>query len=189
MSKKSKRRKLRQRNFSGNSGKKPSEAPRAADTPPIDPSCQNHVNAQYDKTEAYLRRSCRENHIPVPDVFENWRIHFFSRGSALREWGRCLNHWLQDQKCKPVTDMTPNHILEKKIKERRETNGGVGPQFRTIEEKVANLKGVMTHGWKGPQATSRPTGHKSPWKPWVPEKKKPTIPAPSGMDGENHLVI
>jgi ribose-phosphate pyrophosphokinase len=160
-----------------NASQEPSESP----TPTrVDYSNQNHVNAAYDHTEAYLRKACKESDIMIPEVFENWRIWFFSRGSALREWQRCLPLWLQGGNEKPVTDMTPNHTLERKIKERREATGSDGPRFRTVEEKANNLRGdnhvAKIIPYQG--------------KPWTPAaRKEPTIGRPTGMHGEEHLVI
>ena len=160
-----------------------------ADTPTlksVDYSNPNHVNASYDRTEAYLRSSCKENDIPVPDVFEDWRIHFMSRGSALREWQRLLPIWLAGYtNTKPVTDMTPNHVLEEKIKQRRLTNGTEGPRFQTVvEQKAANLRGgehvpiTLPYAGKG-------WSHQSS----RPHFKEPAIARPAGMHGEQHLVI
>lgn len=160
----------------------------ATPSPSVNPSDPDHVNAAYERTELYLRASCKAGNIPVPEVFEDWRVHFMSRGSMLREWQRCITYWLKGDKMKPVTDMTPHHTLERKIKERRELTGSDGPRFQTVvQQKVANLRDFdeREKARYGIHATK--PGFEKPWRPHV--HTEPAIPRPSGTEGHDHHIL
>jgi hypothetical protein len=136
----------------------------------------------YDKTEAFLKKWHNDNDCGVPVVFQNWSLYFFSRGSFLREWSRCMNYWMKNEICAPVTDMTPGKELERKIKERREASGTPGPGFKTLEEKVANLRGEP-QGKYSSQVSTPTRGIQQV------SHKEPAIPRPHGEGGTEFLVV
>ena len=145
---------------------------------------QDKTNQAYAKTESFLRKWHNENGVVVPACFANWAIYFFSRGSALREWGRCMNYWMKEQSCSPVTDMTPGKELERKIRERREENGTTGPGFRTVEEKVANLRGAIDR--ISPQSSQVHTPGRGIQQV---SHRAPAVARPTGEGGTEFLVV
>ncbi len=139
-----------------------------AQTSDMDIPSKSSFDAVYDTKDAYLRKLHKEHDITIPQVFIDWRIYFFSRGSALREWQSWLQAKTGGHARPPVTDMTPHNILEQKILERRQANGTSGPNWRT------EVTPAVIPRWS---------------EPYKPVRKEPAIAAPSGDAGYSHVVI
>lgn len=153
------------------------------------PVQQEKTTEAYQKTADFLRKWHTDNGMRVPDCFENWTIYFFSRGSMLREWGRCMNYWMKEESCTPVTDMTPGKELERKIRERREATGATGPGFRTVEDKVANLRGDLERVSTGSQGRYSSQVHTPGRGIQQVSHNAPAIARPSGNGGAEFLVV
>jgi hypothetical protein len=146
-------------------------------------------NDAYETTTSFLTKWHTDNGMKIPDCFQPtmWNLYFFSRGSMLREWGRCMNYWMKEESCYPVTDMTPGKDLERKIKDRRESSGATGPGFRTVQDKVANLRGDLECAFS--KSRYGPNVHTSSRGVIQVTHRAPKIPAPTGEGGTAYIVV